>query len=173
MNESLHGRHRKQHTRLPAATRLAEGHDTARVAAEVLDVVANPFEGSHEVQHPGHAGGRELLLWPTGICQAQEPERSQSMRDRHHHHITRVGELSAVIEGCIARADGETTSMNTEHDGAANPVFEAWSPDVQTQTILPHAPLSHREIELDQPSIGMSERGQSLRTNRAVPEALA
>ena len=56
----------------------------------------HPLEGGHQVEHPGHAGGLELLR-DADIGEIQISERPKAMRDRHHYDICGAGQLGAIV----------------------------------------------------------------------------
>ena len=55
------------------STRLPEDGDVSRIAAEALDVVADPFEREHDVLHPDVGRGPELLA--ADFREVEESER--------------------------------------------------------------------------------------------------
>ena len=60
MEEPLRGRHREQRSHFAAAAGLAEDRDGVGIAAELGDVLANPFESVQDVEHAHVARLRKL-----------------------------------------------------------------------------------------------------------------
>ena len=60
MEQPFRGREGGEHRSLSAAARLAEDRDVARIAAELGDVVAHPFERQHEIAQSEVRGLGEL-----------------------------------------------------------------------------------------------------------------
>ncbi len=76
---------------------LAEDGDVVRVAAERLDVVADPLQRQHDIQHPGDAGAGKVRT--AEILQVQEPEDVQAMVDADHDDVPALREVRPVAPG--------------------------------------------------------------------------
>ncbi len=144
------GRHAHQGADLAASARLAEDGDVVRVAAESLDIVPDPFQRLHDVQHPHHPG--VLVLFAEG-GQVQETEDVQPMVEAHDHHIL-LGQAHPGIPGGRTRI--ESAAMDPQHHGLGR--LSVRGPDVQHAGVLfrhhafrhfaPAASLHHLRSEM-------------------------
>jgi hypothetical protein len=74
-----------------------EHHDAARVAAEAGDVVADPLQGEHDVEHADVA--RVAVAVIVGqLRQVQVAKRPEPVIDRHHHGVAPAGQARAVVQ---------------------------------------------------------------------------
>ena len=112
VEQAARGRAGEQGADLGAATGLAEDGDVAGVAAERCDVVADPAQGRHHVQHPGIAGLGETLV---RIVQPQEAKQVQPVVDRHDHHIAVPRQHRAVEPGRRPGATHPRAAVQPNH----------------------------------------------------------
>src|SRR5204862_2035727 len=97
----------------PAAARLAEDRDVARIAAEGVDVVPHPLERHHDVLHPHVARLAVLLAASPG--EVEKAERVEAMRDRHDNGAVLARELLSVVEDRVAGAGAEAAAVEPDH----------------------------------------------------------
>lgn len=83
-----------------------------RIAAELRDVVAHPFERGHQVQHARVAGIR--VAPAIGIAEIEMAEQIEAMVYRNHHH-TALRQIRAVHPRAACRADLERATMEVDH----------------------------------------------------------
>jgi len=69
----------------------------AGVAAEALDVVVNPFERMHEVEHAER--GRLLEVVTADLAEVRIAEHVQSMIRRHRDDVATQSQVRAVVDG--------------------------------------------------------------------------
>ena len=74
MEQSLGRRHRGEDADFGAAARLPHNGDVPWIAAKVGDVVANPLESSHNIQHAHVPGRGEVFSAHAG--KIAEPQRT-------------------------------------------------------------------------------------------------
>ena len=128
MEESAGGACGEQRADAHAAGGLAEDGDRLGIAAELLDVVAHPFECGDLVQQPvvpGHAVDGLRSKFGVG----HEAEHPQPIVDRDHdraplsEYVTPVQRLGATAVGVIAAQSigepGTQLTMRTFHIGGA------------------------------------------------------
>src|SRR5689334_4854775 len=64
------------------------------------------------------------------------------MIDRDHYDIAPLGKVSAVVGlQFAARTDGESATVEPEHDWSLAVVVQPWGPDVQAQAVFVHLPV--------------------------------
>ena len=73
MKQATRLRHREQSTDAHAASRLTEDCDIGGIAAELGDIVADPFERGDLIEDPFVAGSGNLSVGQ--IAQTQEAQR--------------------------------------------------------------------------------------------------
>ena len=106
--------HRHQRGALRAAARLPEDRDAARVAAELLDVVAHPAQREDEVEDADVAGVGELVA--AELRQIEVPERVETMVDGDDDDVATAAEIarrrsrSRCWCRCCSRPGGTTPS---------------------------------------------------------------
>jgi hypothetical protein len=114
-----HG-HSHQCRDLRPAARLAEQHHAARIAAEFSDVVPDPAQGHHRVQHACVAGVGELRT--PEPRQVQIAERVQPMIDGDDDDISAMTQARSVIQGGRpARQAGDLTGLGPHSSMLALP----------------------------------------------------
>ena len=133
MEQALAGRHRHHGRDLSAAAGLAEDRHVARVAAELADIVAHPFERRDEIEHAGVGSVRKLRQQ---LAEIKEAERIQPMVNRHHDHVAAPRQPRAVEHAAGAGEGGEIAAVEPDHHRALAAVAQAGRPDVQSETVL-------------------------------------
>ena len=133
VEQAARGRHREQSADAHAAGRFAENRDVARIAAELRDIVADPFERRDLIEHAFVAARRNLSIGYVG--EADESKWSKSIVNRDDYHVAAAREDRAVVESLRAGADGEAAAMNPDHHRSALAV-ERGRPDVEREAIL-------------------------------------
>jgi hypothetical protein len=135
VEEALRRRHRGKRADLGPAAGLTHDRHVARVAAEVRDVVADPFEGEHDVEHPDVAGCRELL--PAHAREVAVAERAQAMVDRAEDGIAEAGEVLAAVTVVLdAVAVGEAAAVDPEQHRPLLAVLDRGREDVELQAVF-------------------------------------
>ena len=122
MEQSFRGRNSQHGGSLRTAAGLAEDHHLGWIAAEVLDIVTDPFERGDQVHHADHAGMRELCR-SSEIGQVEIAEAREAVVNRDYNNITQPRELRAIILGAIAGPGSESADVpviisNTLEDAA-------------------------------------------------------
>src|SRR6202046_4098280 len=142
MKQASRGGHHHQVRYLPAAARLSVYHHVARVAAEVRDVVPNPFEYRHIVQHTHIAGVGEALAPDLG--EVEKAEDIQPVIVSDHNHIVIARQILAVVgQEIVSAASRVAAAMHVDHYRPLPPrSVRARGPDVQPEAILPALPSS-------------------------------
>jgi len=73
---------------------LSENHHRVRIAAELGDIRADPFQRVHDVEHANIA--RLGKLSAAEFLEVGEPEHVQPMVDADHHHVTAPRQVRSV-----------------------------------------------------------------------------
>jgi hypothetical protein len=133
VEQPFRGRHSHQRADLTAAPRLAEDGDVGRISAECSDVVADPFECLHDVEHPGIA--RIGVLLTGNLAQIQVSEQIEAMVQRDDDDVAMAREVCAVVDDEAARRLRIAAAMEPYHDRTPSGA-ERGRPDVQTQAIF-------------------------------------
>src|SRR5262249_17250906 len=126
--------HREQRADLHTAARFAEDGYASRVTAKSLDILADPMERGHDVEHSRIAGGRIAL---PEISEVEITEDAQPMVDRDNHHIAAPSECGAVVTSkLIARTVHEAAAVQPDHHWPFPPISEPGSPQVEHQAVF-------------------------------------
>ena len=158
VEEAFCRRHTHQCPDLAAASGLAEDGDVGRVSAECLDIVTDPFEGLHYVQHPDHSG--MLVFLPEG-GEVQESEDVEPVVQAHDDDIL-LGEAHSGVAGGRARV--EASAVYPQHHGLAG--LGIRRPDVQHAGIL----LRHHVLGHFAPAVALHHlRPEMVADHHGVP----
>ena len=128
MEESLGWRHTEQGAYLAAATRLAEDGHVAGISAKLTDILLNPLQGLHDVEHT-HIAGTPVFL--AASREVEEAEDVQTVVDAHHDHVS-LRQFHPWIPGRCARV--EATAVQPDHHGLR--AFGVRCPDIQHARVL-------------------------------------
>lgn len=126
-------RHREQARDIHRAGGLAEDGDVAGVAAEGRNLVPDPLEGRHLVQHRLIAGGVEPA---PGLPGPEEPEGPQAIVDGDDHPVTAPHEVGGIVRPLRSRADDPGAPVNPHHDRPPGAIAGRGSPHVEREAIL-------------------------------------
>jgi hypothetical protein len=80
---------------MTGAAGLPENRDVARVAAELRDVVADPFERLNQIEH-AHVPGLGVPL-AADLRQIQESKHVQAMVHRDEYRVVHARQALAVV----------------------------------------------------------------------------
>ena len=175
------GRHGHERRALRAAAGLAEDRDVARIAAELLDVVADPPQGQDQIEDAGVARVGERLAADLG--QEQVAEHVQAVVHGHHRHVAAAAQTGAVGFDLVAGAARVAARVEPHEHGTPAAVTQARRPDVQVQAVFAHRPAAPTGLGRDRaegdrvadagPRRGRKRRLESPRGGiRAVADAL-
>jgi hypothetical protein len=126
--------HRHEDSDLAAAARLPEDGDVARISAEPRDVVADPLECEHHVEHPDIA--RVGHIGRTDIAKVEVAERVEPVADRDDHDVVARRQSRAVIAEVVRRTGRETAAVQPDEHRARRASVERRSPDMHPEAIL-------------------------------------
>src|SRR6185312_4811781 len=110
MKQALRSWRREHGRRLRTAARLTEDHHVVRIAAEVLDVVAHPFERRGEIHDSRSAGAGELGR-RAQIGEMQIAKRGEPMIHGDDDNVAEARKLRAVEAERVARAGSESAAV--------------------------------------------------------------
>ena len=140
VEEAGRGRHGHERRALRAAARLAEDRDVARIAAELLDVVADPAQGQDQIEDADVARIGERLAADLG--QEQVAEHVQAVVHGHHRHVAAAAQAGAVGFDLVAGAARVAAGVEPDEHGTLAAVAQARRPDVQVQAVFAHRPAA-------------------------------
>jgi hypothetical protein len=112
---------------------LAEDRDVAGVNTEICDILADPFERGHEIEHPGITRMDEFLA--AELAEIQKPKNIEAVIDRHDDYITTPGQVGAGGAWRVGRSIGEGAAMKSNHNRAPASI-KARAPQVQRQAVF-------------------------------------
>ncbi len=135
MKQALGRWHGLECARFRATARLAEYHDGVGIAAEIFDVVADPFEGGDKVEHPRDAG-LGVFARRAQIGQMEIAEDAESVIDGHAYDVFVAGLIFSVEAFVVARAAGESAPVKAHEDWPLGAVVDAGSPHVKHETVF-------------------------------------
>ena len=95
MKQSLRGGHCHQRADLSAPARLSEHRDIARIAAEIGDVVANPFQHRDDIEHAGIT--RSGVLLPSRLGEIQVAKHVETVVAGNHDNVSALRQIMPVI----------------------------------------------------------------------------
>ena len=135
MKEAGRGGHAHECGDFGAAAGLAVDHHIVGIAAEIGDIVADPFEGGDEV---GHADVDGIGISGAGdFGEVEEAEDIEAVVDGDLDDIMLAGHLGAFMGGeFIGGAEGEAAAVEIDHDGAF--AGEAGGPEVDLEHVFGH-----------------------------------
>jgi len=136
VEQALCGRHAEQRAHFACAAGLTEDRDVLRIAAEAVDVVADPREARDDVLLSGVAGFCEAFT--AELRQVDESEHIQPMGDADHHHVVPPRQVRAVVRERSGRSARVAASVQPHHDGTPDLGRRAGRPDVQVQAVFAH-----------------------------------
>jgi hypothetical protein len=115
MEQPLRRHDAHQRRRFPSPARLPEDQHAAGVAAEPIDILLDPFQGQHAVQHPR---GRAVRIGAArNVIEIEITEHVEPVVDRYDHHILLHRHPHAVIPGRRSRPGREPAAMQPHHNG--------------------------------------------------------
>ena len=133
MEQALGRGHGHERGDFASATGLTKDEHAPGIAAEVCDVVADPFERGDNVEH-AHVGGVGVLR--TVVGEVEVAENVEAMVDADHDHVAAVGQAFAVVGWqLLSGAGGVAAAVQPEHDRTLA-VVEGGRPDVDAEAIL-------------------------------------
>ena len=119
-------RHAHQSADLPAASGFPEDGDIVGIAPEGFDVVPDPFEREHYVEHPYIAGQAVFIAAGRKV---QESEHVEPVVHADEHYVLAGYAAAAVVGVRIAGSGGESASVQPYHHGL--PALSAGGPDIE------------------------------------------
>ena len=149
MEKPLRRRRRQQGRNLLAAARLPEDHDARRVAAEVADAVAHPFERRDHV-HQAADTGRLEFLGRADRRQVRVAETRQAVVHGDDDHVAEERQLTAVVHRPVAGAGRPPPAVERHEHGAPGVVVDTRCPDVQRQAVLAYAAAADVFVPLNE-----------------------
>ena len=136
VEQALGGGHAHQCADLAAASGLAEDRDIGRVTAERLDIVPDPLQCLHDVEHADHSG---VFVFLAERGEIQESEDVEAVVEAHHDDVL-LGEAITGIAG--GRAGVEAAAVDPQHHWLAGLCVRR--PDIQhAGVLLGHYALGH------------------------------
>ena len=138
VKQALRRGHRHQRGALRPAAALPEDEYPAGVAAELRDIVADPFEGKHEIELSDITAVRKGIgERGTGkACEVEIAEEVEPVVQRDNDNIAAMDEVDAVIDRPVAAARGVGPAVNVDHDGTLAVVVQSCSPDIEMKAVL-------------------------------------
>jgi hypothetical protein len=88
-------RHREKRPYFPASARFPEDHDATWIAAEVLNVIADPFQRLNDIEHADIARVRELFA--SQVAEKGEAQCVESMIDRDDYHVPALAQVGSIV----------------------------------------------------------------------------
>ena len=134
MEQAIGLRHGHQRGDLGAATRLAEHGDVARVAAELVRMLAHPAQGVDQVQLADVTGVAQAFV--AALAEIQVAERVEPVVDGDHDDIAAAAQVHAVVEGVRTGAVVVAAAVDVEQDGTLAAVAQGRRIDVEEQAVL-------------------------------------
>jgi len=123
-----HGEHRA------ATGGFAEQGHIARIAAELRDVLAHPFQRRDLIEETIVAKqGIWIFLGQRGVGEESEPSHTIVEADEYD---AALGEMRSVVNGGRASAIDETAAVDPDHDGQLAECPLDGRPHVEIQTVL-------------------------------------
>ncbi len=165
MKQALRRGHTEQRAHFSRAARLAEDRDVPGIAAEAIDVVADPLEARDDVLLSCVAGVREGLA--AELREMDEAEDVQPVRDADDDHVVAARQVGAVVRQRGRRSAGVAAAVQPDHHRTRAAARGARRPDVQVQTVFAHRLGAGQRLPLGY------ERRDHLRRSRAERERLA
>ena len=133
------------------------------IPAELLDVVAHPFQRMHDIEH---AERRRLLeVLTRDLAQVRVAEHVQAVIHRHRDHVAAQSEVRAVVHRRGAGAGVEAAAVAPDHHGPLAAVIDAGRPDVERRGSLRSRATGRRAL-----LVGLA-RGAGSRCGNTVPYA--
>lgn len=111
----------------------------------MLDVLLHPLEGKQYV--------RETIVTSIGGVQRGEIAKSPDVEPvvyRHDHHIPAFGKMGSFIEGFTARSLFKRSTMDEKQHRKAL-FLKRRSPDINSETVLPHLLSQQALLRADGP----------------------
>ena len=134
MEETFGRGHGHKGCYLTATAALAKDGHIGRVSSEHRNIVADPFQGLHDVQH-AHISA--IGIAGAIGAQVQEPQGVEPVVQGHHHHSVVAGQISAVVAGLLlGRALGEAAAVQPYHHGHPGIGLDARRPHVHAEAVL-------------------------------------
>jgi hypothetical protein len=96
IKEPLRRRHGEKRGHLLAAAGLPEDKDSARIAAEIGNVVAHPGQRSNDIEHAYVAGGLEQIA---GVAEVRIAEPAEVVIDCDDHDIATTARFAPSYSG--------------------------------------------------------------------------
>ena len=125
--------HQRRYLGCPAA--LAENGHVPGIAADLVRVIAHPFQRLHDVQAAKVAAiGIFRIVRQAG--QIAVPQPVQPVVQRDDHDISALGKARSVITIAGSRSGDVTAAVQPDHDRAFLPVAQAARPHVQEQAVF-------------------------------------
>jgi hypothetical protein len=125
--------HHQQRADREGARGLAEDGHVAGVAAECLDVVANPAQRRDLIELAEVRAGSEPVA--TVLGEREIAERTESIIDGHDHRVAALRERATVVHRRAARAEREGSAVDPEQHRPA-PSVRGGCIDVQVEAVL-------------------------------------
>ena len=134
MEEALRRRHRHHGAYLASASALSENGHIGGVSAEIGDIVTDPLQGFHDVQH-AHVATAGVFR---AICaQIQIPQGIEPVIQRNHDDPVVTSQVGPVItDQFLGRSLAETASVQPDHDRELAPRLDAGCPHIHPETVF-------------------------------------
>jgi hypothetical protein len=162
VEEALRPIHGHQQRDFASAAALAEYQHIARIATELGDVVAHPFERQHQVENAGGAGIGEAFAM---VGQVKLAKNVEPMIDAHDHDVTALGEPDTVVGVAGTRTGYETATVEPDHDRTLAAVAQCGRPDVEEEAVLA---LGQRRVRTPGPEEAASVASSRLWGGEAI-----
>ena len=118
-----------------AATGLPHDGYIVGVAAKVGNVVAYPFQGGHQIQHPHITGGG--VFFSSYARKVGKTKRPQAVVDGAKNHISEPSQVFSFVAFVLnGIAIPKPAAVHPQEDGAFFAVAVSWCKNVDAQTIF-------------------------------------
>src|SRR5690606_12482950 len=108
VEQSVCSRHTHERPHFSPTTRLTEDCYIGRVASKLLNIIFNPLQSLHHVQH-SHIS--RLCVFRINSRQIKKTKDIEPMVYRHHYHISFLRQSFSICHGIATTTYMKTSSM--------------------------------------------------------------